>query len=129
MGEGEKGRRGGVWTTWTHKLMEQPRLGIWLQEGTQPLPLCVAVVSHPPPPTCRRECTGRLLAGLQQQSHLVALTGEERKEEKIQLSTDAHKRERKRERGGGRERLQSAIVFNDSFHVRTNDNNFADEGS
>ena len=108
--------------------MEQPRLGIWLQEGTQPLPLCVAVVSHPPPPTCRRECTGRLLAGLQQQSHLVALTGEERKEEKIQLSTDAHKRERK-ERGGGRERLQSAIVFNDSFHVRTNDNNFADEGS
>ena len=84
--------------------MQQPRLGIWLQEGTQPLPLCVPVVSPPPPsPTCRRECTGRLLAGLQQQSHLVALTGEERKEEKIQLSTDAHKRERKRERGGERE--------------------------
>ena len=64
---------------------------------------------------------------------------------KIQLRTEAHERGRGREREGeeegegeggrgrgrgrGKRRLQSAIVFNKSCHVRSNDNNFSDEGS
>ena len=84
--------------------MQQPRLGIWLQEGTQPLPLCVPVVS---PTTAAHLPEGMHWKIARWPTTTVTSCGFDRRGEKGGEDPAEHRctqeREKKREGGGERD--------------------------